>query len=124
VVSGTFLIDSESKMKMAALGMQAGTQAQQGAARTKDLVCGMEVDQATSKAAGLTSEYKGRPIISVWPSARIAFKKSRSSTLEARGKGSSSQGPAKGRLAKGKATGSRPWKRAILMGHQATNMTQ
>jgi len=75
VVSGTFLIDSESKMKMAALGMQAGTQAQQSAGRAKDIVCGMEVDEATSRAAGLTSEYKGKTYYFCMAECKDTFQK-------------------------------------------------
>ena len=51
VISGTFLIDSESRMKAAAQGVY-------GAPAT-DPVCGMEVDQKRAAAAGRTSEYKG-----------------------------------------------------------------
>jgi YHS domain-containing protein len=52
VVSGTFLIDSESRMKLAAA-------AGRGAApQEKDLVCGMDVDPG--KAAGNKSEYRGK----------------------------------------------------------------
>ena len=52
VVSGTFLIDSESRMKAAAAGIYGET--------SEDPVCGMEVDQAKAKAAGLTSEFRGQ----------------------------------------------------------------
>ena len=51
VISGTFLIDSESRMKVAAQGVH-------GAAAT-DPVCGMEVDQKKAAAAGRKSDYKG-----------------------------------------------------------------
>jgi membrane fusion protein, copper/silver efflux system len=74
VVSGTFLIDSESRMKAAAAGMQAGTQAQQGV-RARDLVCGMEVDETTSKAAGLSVEYNGKTYYFCMAECRDAFKK-------------------------------------------------
>jgi RND family efflux transporter MFP subunit len=60
VVSGNFLIDSESKMKMAAAGMQAASQPQQTGQRVKDPVCAMEVDAGAAKAAGLSSEYRGK----------------------------------------------------------------
>ena len=51
VIAGTFLIDSESRMKAAAQGVH-------GAAVT-DPVCGMEVDQKRATAAGRKSDYKG-----------------------------------------------------------------
>jgi YHS domain-containing protein len=52
VVSGTFLIDSESRMRAAAAGPRGET--------SEDPVCGMDVDQAKAKAAGLTSEFRGQ----------------------------------------------------------------
>ena len=52
VVSGTFLIDSESRMKAAAAGIYGAT--------SECPVCGMEVDQNKAKAAGLTSEFRGQ----------------------------------------------------------------
>ncbi len=51
VISGTFLIDSESRMKSAAQGVLG--------AAAKDPVCGMDVDQKRAMAAGRKSEYKG-----------------------------------------------------------------
>ncbi len=51
VISGTFLIDSESRMKAAAHGV-VGAVAQ-------DPVCGMDVDGKRAAAAGRTSSYKG-----------------------------------------------------------------
>jgi YHS domain-containing protein len=53
VISGTFLIDSESRMKAAAAGIYGET--------SEDPVCGMEVDQSKAKAVGRTVEYKGQP---------------------------------------------------------------
>ncbi len=52
VVSGTFLIDSESRMKAAAAGIYGET--------SECPVCGMEVDITKAKAAGLTSEFQGQ----------------------------------------------------------------
>lgn len=52
VVSGNFLIDSESRMKSASEGM-SGT-------GSIDPACKMMVDQGRSKAAGLTSDYQGQ----------------------------------------------------------------
>jgi RND family efflux transporter MFP subunit len=51
VISGTFLIDSESRMKAAAQGVFGPA--------AEDPVCGMEVDQKRAAAAGRKSEYKG-----------------------------------------------------------------
>jgi YHS domain-containing protein/multidrug efflux pump subunit AcrA (membrane-fusion protein) len=50
VLSGTFLLDSESRMKAAAMGI---------AVPARDLVCGMDVDQTKTKAAGRTVTYGG-----------------------------------------------------------------
>lgn len=52
VVSGNFLIDSESRMKLAAAGL-CGTIA-------KDVVCQMDVGETTAKAAGRFIEYQGK----------------------------------------------------------------
>jgi RND family efflux transporter MFP subunit len=51
VISGTFLIDSESRMKAAAKGVFG--------AAAKDPVCGMDVDERRATAAGRKSLYKG-----------------------------------------------------------------
>ncbi len=51
-VSGTFLIDSESRMKATAAGVYGKS--------TKDPTCGMNVDESEAKAAGKTSEYGDR----------------------------------------------------------------
>jgi Cu(I)/Ag(I) efflux system membrane fusion protein len=50
-VSGTFLLDSESRMKTAAAGITSTPQI--------DPACGMYVDEAKSRAAGLTVESGG-----------------------------------------------------------------
>lgn len=52
VVSGNFLIDSESRMRAVA----AGTRGQQ----SKDPVCGMFVNEEKAEASGRTSQYEGR----------------------------------------------------------------
>jgi membrane fusion protein, copper/silver efflux system len=52
VVSGNFLLDSESRMKLAAAGMYG--------ALTRDLVCGMDLDEGKAKAAGWKSEYQDK----------------------------------------------------------------
>jgi YHS domain-containing protein len=51
-VSGTFLIDSESRMKAAAAGIYGES--------SECPVCGMAVDITKAKAAGLTSEFRGQ----------------------------------------------------------------
>jgi len=52
VVSGTFLLDSESRMKAAAVGVSRNTV-------EHDVVCGMDVDPAKARAAGRFSEHAG-----------------------------------------------------------------
>ena len=56
VISGTFLLDSESRMKMAAAGMSTTAEAR----AAKDPICGMDVDESKAKAAGRISEYGGK----------------------------------------------------------------
>ena len=51
VISGTFLIDSESRMKVAAQGMVRST--------SRDPVCGMDVDEQRAAAAGLVLDHSG-----------------------------------------------------------------
>ena len=51
VIAGTFLIDSESRMKAAAQGIFS--------AAAKDPICGMDVDEKKAVAAGRTSTHKG-----------------------------------------------------------------
>ncbi len=50
VLSGTFLLDSEARMKAAAAGISTAVQ---------DPICLMDVDQTKAKAAGRTATYKG-----------------------------------------------------------------
>jgi membrane fusion protein, copper/silver efflux system len=52
VISGNFLIDSESRMKLAAAGLY-GT-------LTKDPVCGMELAESKARASGWMAEYRGK----------------------------------------------------------------
>ena len=52
VVSGNFLIDSESRMKLAAAGLYGIPE--------RDPICGQDVYPARAKAAGLTSESGGK----------------------------------------------------------------
>jgi membrane fusion protein, copper/silver efflux system len=51
VISGTFLIDSESRMKAASQGIFGAV--------AKDPICGMDVDEKRAAAAGRKSEYQG-----------------------------------------------------------------
>lgn len=51
VISGTFLIDSESRMKAAAAGIYTSA--------AKDPVCGMDVDEKKAAAIGRTAEHDG-----------------------------------------------------------------
>lgn len=52
VLSGNFLIDSESRLQAVAMGIYGNL--------SIDPVCGMEVDEVRAKATGLTSEYQGK----------------------------------------------------------------
>ena len=52
MISGNFLIDSESRMKLAAAGFFGNV--------VKDPVCGMNVDDGKARTAGLKSEYQGK----------------------------------------------------------------
>jgi Cu(I)/Ag(I) efflux system membrane fusion protein len=52
VVSGTFLVDSESRLRAAAAGVRG--------APGKDPVCGMEIDEAKARAAGKTADANGK----------------------------------------------------------------
>jgi membrane fusion protein, copper/silver efflux system len=52
VTSGTFLLDSESRMKLAAAGVQGMP--------LSDPVCGMTVDEGKTRAAKRVSEYQGK----------------------------------------------------------------
>ena len=52
VVSGNFLIDSESRMKLAAAGMFGVV--------AKDPVCGLNVDESKAKASGFQSAYQNQ----------------------------------------------------------------
>jgi membrane fusion protein, copper/silver efflux system len=67
VVSGTFLIDSESRMKAAAAGVYGET--------AEDPVCGMEVDQSKSKAAGRTAAYQGQTYYFCSDECQVSFNK-------------------------------------------------
>ena len=53
VVSGNFLIDSESRMRLAAAGFFGNV--------GKDPVCGNDLDENKAQSAGLKSDYQGKP---------------------------------------------------------------
>jgi membrane fusion protein, copper/silver efflux system len=53
-ISGNFLLDSESRMKLAAAGVHG--------APARDPICGMAVDEAKARAAGRVSEYLGQTV--------------------------------------------------------------
>ena len=55
VISGTFLVDSESRMKLAAAGLFGMP--------VKDPVCGMTIDEDKATAAGLKKEYGGQDLL-------------------------------------------------------------
>jgi len=67
VVSGTFLIDSESRMKAAAAGIYGET--------SEDPNCGMEVDISKAKVAGRTSEYGGKTYYFCSDYCKVTFDK-------------------------------------------------
>jgi membrane fusion protein, copper/silver efflux system len=67
VISGNFLIDSESKLAMAASGMQE--------ALSKDLVCGMEISLRKAEKEGLKSTYRGESYFFCSQACRDKFEK-------------------------------------------------
>ena len=67
VVSGNFLIDSESRMRLAAAGMFGEV--------TKDPVCGLNVDESKSKAAGFQATYKNQAYYFCSPGCKEHFDK-------------------------------------------------
>lgn len=74
VVSGNFLIDSESRMKSAVEGM-SGT-------GSLDPSCGMMVDEGKSKAEGLTSVHQGKTYYFCSPQCKQNFDKAPEKYLE------------------------------------------
>ncbi|MFB3814202.1 MAG: efflux RND transporter periplasmic adaptor subunit [Terriglobales bacterium] len=68
VVSGTFLVDSESRLKAAAAGIFS--------AAVKDPVCGMEIDQQKARAAGRVVEYQGTAVYFCSEQCKRDFQKS------------------------------------------------
>jgi Cu(I)/Ag(I) efflux system membrane fusion protein len=67
VTSGNFLIDSESKLALAALGMQA--------ALSKDPVCGREISPRKAEKAGLAAGHGGRAYYFDSEACREQFRK-------------------------------------------------
>jgi YHS domain-containing protein len=67
VISGTFLIDSESRMKAAAQGIFGQA--------AEDPVCGMQVDEKRAAAAGRVREHAGHKYYFCADACRQAFEK-------------------------------------------------
>ena len=67
VVSGNFLIDSESRMKTAAAGLDGATE--------KDPVCGMSVVEENAESLGNTAEFEGETYYFCMPKCRDSFEK-------------------------------------------------
>ena len=84
VVSGNFLIDSESRMKAAVGGMTAPAE--------KDPVCGMGVAEAAARAEGRFSDYQGRTYFFCAPGCKEAFDANPAAFL---GAGAAGTAPAK-----------------------------
>jgi len=64
VVSGGFLLDSESRMKRAAEGI---------ANPARDLVCGMDVDETKARSAGLSAVHDGKTYFFCAPGCKTTF---------------------------------------------------
>jgi membrane fusion protein, copper/silver efflux system len=73
VLSGNFLLDSESKMKQAAASLRR--------APTRDPVCGMEVDGISAAAASRSSVYQGRTYHFCHPECRRRFEENPAAVL-------------------------------------------
>lgn len=67
VVSGTFLLDSESRMKAAAAGSYGET--------AEDPICGMEVDVSKAKTAGKFTQHNGMPYYFCSDECKVQFDK-------------------------------------------------
>jgi Cu(I)/Ag(I) efflux system membrane fusion protein len=75
VISGTFLIDSESRMRAAARGNFGAAAATKPVVEGKDPVCGMQVSVEEAVAAGRTSEHRGRTYYFCSDGCRETFEK-------------------------------------------------
>jgi YHS domain-containing protein len=67
VVSGNFLVDSESRIKLAAAGIHGMP--------ARDPVCGMQVSTGQAKSAGLLSEHEGKVYHFCTEACRSRFQK-------------------------------------------------
>jgi len=67
IVSGNFLIDSESRMKTAAAGMQGRL--------SRDPVCGMTVDEEQAEFLGMTATFANETYYFCMDECKIAFEK-------------------------------------------------
>jgi Cu(I)/Ag(I) efflux system membrane fusion protein len=67
IVSGNFLVDSESRMKSAAAGMHGTT--------SRDPVCGMYVDQENAAMSGKTATFDGRTYYFCMVQCKESFEK-------------------------------------------------
>lgn len=65
VVSGAFLVDSESQLRAAAAGVRGAT--------SRDPVCGMDVDEARARSEGMTATHGGRTHSFCSASCKAAF---------------------------------------------------
>ena len=65
VVSGTFLVDSESQLRAAAAGVRGAT--------SRDPVCGMDVDEARARAEGMTATQDGKTHFFCSASCKASF---------------------------------------------------
>jgi YHS domain-containing protein len=74
VLSGNFLIDSESRMKLAAAGLYGATEI--------DPICNEEVYPSRAKAAGLTSEFEGKTYYFYTADCKAQFDKEHGQHLE------------------------------------------
>jgi membrane fusion protein, copper/silver efflux system len=82
VLSGNFLIDSESRMKMAANTMQVLSKTTRDEQKPKDPVCNMELNEKTARSMGLTVDYKGLTYYFCTEQCRQQFKKNPENYVE------------------------------------------
>jgi Cu(I)/Ag(I) efflux system membrane fusion protein len=84
VVTGNFLLDSESRMRLAGATPDPSP-APKGEMPAKDPVCGMDVDRAAARAAGRTSEHGGETYYFCAPGCKKAFDADPAALLARRG---------------------------------------
>jgi len=75
VVSGNFLVDSDSKMKMAAAGSAVSLKPSKATRVATDPVCGMEIGAETATVSGLVSTHDGRTYFFCMAACRDEFGK-------------------------------------------------